>query len=434
MSSDEVATPPTVTLGTLAGFLNGRRSAIETLIRAPGALWLGFVFVLSAGFAREYDAESLLHEPWYFLIPFPASLVTSFILYGFLYSAAHAKGARGRGFFELYPTFLTLYWMTAPLAWLYAIPVERFLSPVDAAAMNFALLGIVSIWRVALITRAASIMFSAPIGFTFTIVMWFAGTVLVLVALFAPKPIVSIMGGIHLNDTESLVQGVLFMTIFVSSITWFIWLSALIERYLRTPPTLQFPPRPTEPALIGGSAKVIAVASLAVWLGVMPFTQREQSLRYRAERELIHGDLHQGLAMMSAHEQDDFPPHWAPPPRLAYGESKPDLEEVYQAITDESVADWVAELYWLMGEEAFEGYSHRWRYPPREGRRLDQYLTYLEGYPRRDDVLEDLTEDLEEMATTLEESDEPEDEERAKRVRRLLELAPKKADEGNNAE
>jgi len=35
---------------------------------------------LLPAFAREYDGEDLLHEPWHLLLPLVASLATSFIL------------------------------------------------------------------------------------------------------------------------------------------------------------------------------------------------------------------------------------------------------------------------------------------------------------------------------------------------------------------
>jgi len=56
-------------------------------------------------------------------------------------------------------TFMALFWMTAPVAWLYAIPVERFLDPYRAAQGNIALLAIVSLWRVLLMSRVLSVLF-----------------------------------------------------------------------------------------------------------------------------------------------------------------------------------------------------------------------------------------------------------------------------------
>jgi len=41
--------------------------------------------------------------------------------------------------------------LTSPLAWLYAIPVELWLKPADAARLNYAFLGVVATWRVLLL-------------------------------------------------------------------------------------------------------------------------------------------------------------------------------------------------------------------------------------------------------------------------------------------
>ena len=44
-------------------------------------MWIGLLFVLAAGVAREYDGEDLWHEPWHVLLPLGASLATSLVLY-----------------------------------------------------------------------------------------------------------------------------------------------------------------------------------------------------------------------------------------------------------------------------------------------------------------------------------------------------------------
>ena len=63
-----------MTLSTLPRYLLGRESAILEVIESRGVLLLGFLFVLSAGFAREYDGEDLVAEPWHVLIPLAASV------------------------------------------------------------------------------------------------------------------------------------------------------------------------------------------------------------------------------------------------------------------------------------------------------------------------------------------------------------------------
>ena len=129
-------------IGTLLGYLIGSRSAILMLADHPRTWLVGRVFVLSAGFAREYDGEDLLHEPWYLAIPLGASLVSSLLLFGVFYVPCRMTGLDAPPFVAAYRAFLGLFWMTAPLAWLYAVPYERLLDPVSAAYAN--------IWTLAL--------------------------------------------------------------------------------------------------------------------------------------------------------------------------------------------------------------------------------------------------------------------------------------------
>ena len=100
-------------IGTLLGYLIGNRAAILTLAAHPRAWVVGLVFVLSAGFAREYDGEDLLHEPWHLLLPLAASLGSSFFLYCILYGISTFSRQDGPSFFSAYRSFLNLFWLTA---------------------------------------------------------------------------------------------------------------------------------------------------------------------------------------------------------------------------------------------------------------------------------------------------------------------------------
>jgi hypothetical protein len=131
-------------IGTLLGYLVGSRRAILEIAASHSAVWLGLLFVLSAAFARDYDGEDLLHEPWHLLIPFAASLTASLVLFIVIYGIAMCTGAPVSKFFAAYRSFLGLFLLTAPLAWLYAIPYERFLSPGAAVWANLATLGLVA--------------------------------------------------------------------------------------------------------------------------------------------------------------------------------------------------------------------------------------------------------------------------------------------------
>src|SRR5262249_34272404 len=105
-------------------YLIGNRQAIFDIATDRRAIFIGFLFLLSARCAREYDGEDLLHEPWYLLIPLAASLASSFLLYLVTYGVVCLWRAQGTGptFLNGYRSFLGLFWMTAPLAWLYAVP------------------------------------------------------------------------------------------------------------------------------------------------------------------------------------------------------------------------------------------------------------------------------------------------------------------------
>ena len=78
------------------------------------AVWPGLLFVLSAGFAREYDGESLIDEPWHVLLPLAASLITSLILFWMVSVTARRRSSGETTIHVPYRTFLSLFWMTAP--------------------------------------------------------------------------------------------------------------------------------------------------------------------------------------------------------------------------------------------------------------------------------------------------------------------------------
>src|SRR5262245_61059042 len=124
-------------------YLIGNDKAIVRLASDRRALWVGLLFVLSAGFAREYDGQDLLRQPWHLLLPLGASLVSSFLLFCLLYCRLIWTDPARPPFFSAYLSFLGLFWLTAPLAWLYAIPYERFMPETRAVEANLWTLGLV---------------------------------------------------------------------------------------------------------------------------------------------------------------------------------------------------------------------------------------------------------------------------------------------------
>src|SRR5688572_21713035 len=125
-------------MATLLRFLVGDRGAILRLAGDRATLWVGLLFVFAAGLARDYDGADLMREPWWLVVPVAASLGVSLLLFAGVHASirrgAAKAGTVAPGFWTAYRVFLGLFWMTAPLALLYAIPYERFLTPAGAVA------------------------------------------------------------------------------------------------------------------------------------------------------------------------------------------------------------------------------------------------------------------------------------------------------------
>lgn len=329
----------------VARFLLGQRDAIVDVAQAPGALGVGALFVLSAGLAREYDGEDLYAEPQHLVIPFLASLATSLLLFTGVYITLRAHGGLVTGYWSLYAHFLAVYWMTAPLAWLYALPVERWLSAKGAVKANLWLLALVSAWRVALTIRIVMVLFGAAFMDAGSLVGAFAATVAAVTAWTLPMPIISMMGGIRLSEKDNLIRGVMFwirgLSLLASPALWLLaWqcLAHPIQRWHES----------TVGPSAGGihlSLWVVAGASILVWLWLARGPQREQRLRRLVERSLQSGQIDEALQIMSSHEQAAFPPHWEPPPRHAYRLLQPRIVDVLDAIARLGAAPWVTDIY-----------------------------------------------------------------------------------------
>ena len=344
-----------MTPATLLRFLLGDRRAILAVAATRGAWLVGLLLVLSAGLAREYDHEDLIHEPWHALLPLGASLVTATILYGLVRLVSWRRSGSGwphRG----YPAFLGLYWATAPLAWLYAIPVERILPVESAVAANLGLLAVVSAWRVLLMSRVVEVVWRCRAWAAFLIVGFFAWGVAMAVLFLTPLPILSMMGGIDLAPAEALLAATTFFTALAIVLSSPVWLAGAAAIFLeRHRPGGAWTP---DPAFASGSLRVegsqwrLAAAAVAVGLAILPFTQGEQIRRRAAERSLRGRDVVGAIRLMAAHARHDFPPHWDPPPRPSLGERSPRLTDVFEAIAAVDPPSWVRDLFLAKVENA----------------------------------------------------------------------------------
>ena len=238
------------------------------------------IFVFSAAFAREYDAEYILHRPWIMLVPLGASLVSSLLLWCVLWLATIGASTSAPPFWRNYRVFLGLFWMTAPLAWLYAIPVERFLAPADAVRANYAFLGIVAAWRVFLMIRVAQVFTGRKAPAATALVIIYGYVVMTIALYLSPWTVLALMGGVRRTEVEAAHIGVVNTTwCFAILLAPVVLVWAMIQtgmsasKLKKKTPLLAHLKNPTPVAPAQRPLWMLSIASVAVWACVLPFTQ-----------------------------------------------------------------------------------------------------------------------------------------------------------------
>ena len=347
-----------ITFKTIVGFMLFRREAILHIAGSQSARWLGMVFVLSAGFAREYDGEYLVAEPWHLVLPLAASIVGCLALMLLLRILSWFRQVRDVRTIVMFGALLNVYWMMAPMAWLYAIPFERFMEPGWATRSNLTLLGIVSVWRVTLMIRCVTVLYSASIVSATMPVMVFCLAMGYVALWLIPSPVFLIMGGIRLTESEDLILGMKMLLMAAGILTSPIWgIGYLISCSIKSPWKWQLHGDGNRNVPVSRMAWMIGLASLVFWFPILPWTQTEQRLRWKAERMLLDGSIEELCQLTRENSERHFPPHWDPPPRLSYGETRPALLRTSAAIIANDPADWFWQRYVDKIERSTSGHS-----------------------------------------------------------------------------
>jgi len=329
----------------LLKFLLGNRHATHCIASNPQWLRFGAMFVLIAGFAREYDQDYLIAKPYLLALPFVASLIASFVIHIPVYFFAFRRRSDRPSLLESYRSFLQVFWATAPLALFYAIPYESFLDEFQAVQANLLTLALVSIWRVILIIRASSVLYGISMISACWPVLLFADIAMLVGILSSPRPLLSIMGGTGDGGAQGLImmanQGAMVWGVFSLPVLFIATLSA----FFMTEPRggdLLFCPRKKD-----ASRPPIrwAWCILLAFVPVLILSQLKQRRAYDVEQYLRNGKIDRALAMMSEFDRVDFPAVFDPRPRPIFGEDDPDILDVVDAIDLAQAPKWVTELY-----------------------------------------------------------------------------------------
>jgi hypothetical protein len=349
MSPEDLDTAPpkprsaVLSAATVGRFLIGKADAVRTVAGTRSAFPLGALLVLLTTIPRNYDQTHITESPARWLL---GNLGFSLVSGTWLYAVAYGLFARRSGpaseprprFWSAWIPFMGLFWMTAPVAWLYALPVERFFDSVTAARCNVGLLLVVSVWRVALMTRVFQVLGSVA---WYRAVLWVlipaAGEVLA-VAVFGDsfaRAIMAGMGGLR-NSPE---QEVLIGAMGVASAGAFYGLPVLLL-------TTALMPRPDNAhpwnhGCLPGRMPLTGLGIVAaLGIGIAIPAQMELSRSLKLERWTTAGQARQALDWMAAVGPGGFAPSRPMSPKPFESESLCQLAELARATTPED-PDWI---------------------------------------------------------------------------------------------
>ncbi len=299
-------------------YLFGHAEAIRRVAGSRAALWTGMVLVLLTSIPRNYDQTLLSEKPFLWIF---GPLLFSLVSGTWLYLAAYEWCARRRMAAPGDPkpkedggwlSFMGLFWMTAPVAWLYAIPVERFLDSITATHANVALLALVSLWRVLLMARVLQVTTKAPFVMALCWVLFAASVEVLVVSFFGGgfvKAIMASMAGMRNSPEEEIMRhatdnafGAAFCIAPVALMMSIAW---------RPDELLQPLPRPVTDRMCWGGLAVAA----AVWVALAVLPQRELAKTVAVERLMAAGRTREALDFLAARQPGDFAPARPLPPK-----------------------------------------------------------------------------------------------------------------------
>jgi hypothetical protein len=360
---------------TLAKYLLGDRLAIHTIAANRWSLLVGLLLVGTAGLSRNYDGVDLARE-WPVLLHGPAvSTGNALILYSLVFGAAAIRKGVNPPFIPGFLSFLGLFWMTAPMAWLYAIPYERFLTPVEAVEANLWTLAFVSAWRVALMSRVLGVLYGGGWASITLLVLLFSDAVVFVAATSSPRPLLDLMGGLQHSPEELVRMNAEFAAQVWSFLAAPVLLIASVVMLRRFRPGWSLIPglQPRFPA-------ALLIATLGVYaafavIGAAP--QREQRLRLEAEALLTSGHVAEAIAAMESRRRDEYPPIWDPPPKLGYRNEVPSMNDVRRALETPAANGWARDLYFDKSWREVRRHSYMWNIRPPSDR--EAFIAALES-------------------------------------------------------
>lgn len=293
-------------------FLIGNRGAIERVAGSWWSILVGALLIITAGIARNYDHLALSKDFEWFYGPFLASILSSLFIFVIgCGSLIFVKGSK-----LSYLSFLSLYWMTAPCAWIYGIPVERFTDILTATKWNVTFLAIVSLWRVALMTRSLQVLIGEPVGKCASRIIFPASLIMMVASFLKGIELVGIMGGVRLSPHEEFLRNAANFTTTISFWAAIFSFITLIDYLVKK----EHPPkRPLPWKSIPAPRNVIAIVCVLIFIAVgTTIPLQIKTHRNATLDEYIRSSLYrQAIDYASQFEREDFlvDHHFPPGPK-----------------------------------------------------------------------------------------------------------------------
>ena len=287
----------------LLAYQFGSSAAIRRAAESRYLLAAGAALVLITSVPRNYDQTYIGEARWWPVIPLVFSLFSGSFVFLIL-NQGFIKEAGGRSW-RNYGMFMGLFWMTAPVAWLYGIPVERFMNVRGSAVANLWLLGLVSLWRVALLTRVMSVVYQVP--------WWRAGGWVGLAAAVEAAFLLFFAGlgegigrgmaGMRNSPEQDLIVGVLGAVFWVSVFAVPVLL-ILLKSVLKVADKARMGEFPKSRKLPWLALLFCAMA----WAAVAVQPQRELAREWKYRTLLKGWKMRAALAYLNTLDSRDWPP------------------------------------------------------------------------------------------------------------------------------
>lgn len=292
---------PRIKIQTVGKFLIGDREAILTIASGRGVIFLAFLLIVSAGLARNYDHHLLLKEPLWIGGPLAMSLFSALFIFPFVKMFGRLKSGDSN-----FTAFFRCFLMTAPLAWFYGFPIERFAGPLPSTVFNFGVLMIVSFWRLGLMIRVISVLYGFTLGRAFVAIALPASMEMFVATLFKGMNIVGIMGGMRLSEAD------LFLLNATSGVTMgsvVLFVVAIVVGFASKPGNVRSWETQEPERKISGRTWLAAFGVIFTWLTVAINPQRKLTTQDEFHR-LIRGERYEdAAAFLKERTARDFPEH-----------------------------------------------------------------------------------------------------------------------------